>query len=368
MPETSHRSIVEKLAARISRAERARTAPESGGDDVGAYAAEATQDAVLASILPGQQLRVIKLDLISPAREGQVRQQFDEERLGTLADSLKRSGVREPIIVTPHGASPGCFQIVAGERRWRAAQLAGLSEIPCIVDPRLADRRDKLLAQAEENLHREDLNPIEEASVLAQLMEARGVDVREAGELMGRSYIQARRLHRLHTAVDPIKQAVVRGDLDARAAVDVVRIYNTLAKTDMSVDLRDTASKIEKLIERMVRERWSARRIEQYATKLGAGASEEEAEGASSAPTVPSASARQARAVRTVSSATPASEPSAPTAEDSGRAQPPPPVLTRSDGRVVIEEKRIQRGMLTPEEREELIAVLEELLMRVRRT
>ena len=54
---------------------------------------------------------------------------------------MKRSGVREPIIVTPHGAEAGRFQIVAGERRWRAAQLAGLSEIPCIVDPGLIERR-----------------------------------------------------------------------------------------------------------------------------------------------------------------------------------------------------------------------------------
>jgi ParB family chromosome partitioning protein len=353
----------------MSRAERARTAAEAGADEVAAYAAEATKDAVLASILPGQQLRSIGLDLISPAPEGQVRQQFDEDRLRTLADSLKRSGVREPIIVTPHGAVPGQFQIVAGERRWRAAKLAGLSEIPCIVDTRLADRRDKLLAQAEENLHREDLNPVEEASVLAQIMESRGLEVREAGELMGRSYIQARRLHRLHTAIDPIKQAAVRGDLDARAAVDVIRIYNTLAKTDMSVELRETAARIEKLIERIAREKWSARRIEQYATRLGAGVSEEEAERASSAaPTERPASARQPRSVRTASPATPPSAPNAPAVEARENAEPPPRVFTRIDGRVVIEEMRIQRGVLTPEEREELIAVLEDLLMRVRRT
>jgi ParB family chromosome partitioning protein len=369
MPETRQTSIVEKLAARMTRAEQARTAAESGGDDVAAYAAEATKDAVLASILPGQQLRVIRLELISPAPEGQVRQHFDEERLRTLAESLKRSGVREPIIVTPHGAAAGRFQIVAGERRWRAAQLAGLCEIPCIVDPRLADRRDKLLAQAEENLHHENLNAVEEATVLARLMESRGLDVREAGELMGRSYIQSRRLHRLHMAIDPIKQAVLRGDLDARAAVEVIRIYNTFAQTDMSVELRDTAARIEKLIQRAAREKWSARRLEQYATKLGAGASEEEAEGASSTVSAQRPeSARQPRSVGTASPATPPSAPNAPPDEAGEVAQPPPRVLTRAGGHLVIEEKLIQRGVLTPEEREELIAVLEDLLMRVRRT
>lgn len=367
MPETRQMSIVEKLAARMTRAEQARTSSETGADDVAAYAAEATKDAVLASILPGQQLRILELDLISPAPEGQVRQNFDQERLKTLADSLKRSGVREPIIVTPHGAEPGRFQIVAGERRWRAARIAGLAKIPCIVDPTLSDRRGKLLAQAEENLHREALNPVEEAAVLVQLMESRGIDVREAGELMGRSYIQARRLHRLHLAVEPIKQSVVRGDLDARAAVEVVRIYNKFAKTDTSVELRDTVTKIEALIERIVREKWSARRLEQYATKLGAGASEDDAEVGASV-TTPPAPAREPQPSRVEKAGSAEVERGA---SASGTRMKHPlaqaPVLTRSEDSVTIQVKRIQRGGLSPEEREELIALLEDLLMRARR-
>jgi ParB/RepB/Spo0J family partition protein len=366
MAETHQTSIMERLAARVTRAEQVRAAAPGEADDVDAYAAEATKDAVLASILPGQQLRVIRVDLISPAPEGQVRQRFDEDRLKTLAESLKRSGVREPIIVTPHGAGQGRFQIVAGERRWRAAQLAGLSEIPCIVDPSLEDRRAKLLAQAEENLHREDLNPVEEAAVLALLMETRAIDVREAGELMGRSYIQARRLHRLHHAVDSIKQVVANGELDPRAAVEVIRIYNKLAQTDMSVELRDTASRVTKLIERIVRERWTYRRIEQYATKLGAGASEEDAE-AADPPTRPADSPRpRPKPVEEV----PATTVAAPVALEPAPApvgDGSTPVLVRVEGRVIIAEHRIQRGGLTPEEREELIGVLEELLMRVRR-
>lgn len=364
MDEARQASIVERLASGVARAEQARAVAPGDVDDVAAYAAEATKDAVLASILPGQQLRTIRVELISPASEGQVRQRFDEDRLRTLAESLKRSGVREPIIVTPHGARPGQFQIVAGERRWRAAKLAGLSEIPCIVDPSLEDRRAKLLAQAEENLHREDLNPVEEAAVLAQLMETRGIDVREAGELMGRSYIQARRLHRLHRAVEPIKTAVVSGDLDARAAVEVTRIYNTLAQKDMSVELRDTTSRVAKLIERIVRERWSARRLEQYATKLGAGANEEDAETPDPPAKAPEpAAARPKPALKADALPAGARAPVAPTPVE----ERPAPVVARADGRVIIAEHRIQRGGLTPEEREEVIAVLEDLLMRARR-
>ena len=364
MAETRQTSIVEQLASRVMRAEQARTAAPGEADDVAAYAADATEDAVLASILPGQQLRSIRVELISPAPEGQVRQRFDEDRLRTLAGSLKRSGVREPIIVTPHGAEPGYFQIVAGERRWRAAQLAGLTEIPCIVDPTLEDRRAKLLAQAEENLHREDLNPVEEAAVLAQLMETRGVDVREAGELMGRSYIQARRLFRLHHAVDPIKKAVASGDLDARAAVEVVRIYNTLAQADLSVELRDTVDKISKLLERIIREKWSARRIEQYATKLGAGVAEDEGDGAGQEPPAPAGSKPRSKPARPSSEHATAA--AAPTAAAPGDG-PTVALIERGEGRVSIAEHRIQKGGLSPEEREELIALLEDLLMRVRR-
>ena len=119
MAEGRQISIAEKLTSQSTRAEQARTSAAPGADPLPAYAAAATRDAVLASLLKGQQLRTIKLDLISPAAGGQARQQFDEERLQTLAQSLRRSGVREPILVTPHGDEPGRFQIVGAEPRGR---------------------------------------------------------------------------------------------------------------------------------------------------------------------------------------------------------------------------------------------------------
>lgn len=367
MAETRQTSIVERLASGVARAEQARTAALGEADDVASYASEATKDAVLASILPGQQLRAIRVELISPAPEGQVRQHFDVDRLKTLAESLKRSGVREPIIVTPHGAGPGRFQIVAGERRWRAAQLAGLSEIPCIVDPSLEDRRAKVLAQAEENLHREDLNPVEEAAVLVQLMETRGVEVREAGELIGRSYAQARRLYRIHMAIEPIKRALICGEIDARAAIEVDRIFNALGAKARK---EEAQARAEKLLERIVREKWPIRRIEAHAKKVAGGADDEPEEG------LPGAAGGDAPGTRTGPHGTAGDDHGAPgpAAEAPGvHAAPEPsraratPLLSRENGRVVIEEARIQRGNVTPEEREQLIAVLEELLMRVRR-
>lgn len=366
MAEGRQMSIVEKLTSRITRAEQVRASEANGADPVAVYAAEATKDAVLASILPGQQLRSVRLDLISPAPDGQARQQFEEERLRALAGSLRRSGVREPIIVTPHGAEPGHFQIVAGERRWRAAQLAGLEEIPCIIDPKLVDRPTKLLAQAEENLHRENLNAVEEADVLAQLMAARDLDVREAGELIGRSYAQARRLYRIHMAVGPIKKALIRGELDPRGAIEVDRVFNALEK---AVGNEEALKRVEKLLERVVREKWPIRRIEQHAKKVAGGEDEESSassglsgEAVTAAP--PAVGNRSADTTPDEAAKVVAQEV---VAEIEALPDTPPPLFTREHGRVVIEEALIQRGLVTPDEREQLIAVLEELLMRVRR-
>lgn len=370
MGEARQTSIVEKLAGTVARAEEARAAGGATRDDAEAYAAPATTDKMLASILPGQQLRMIPVALISPAREGQARQEFDEERLRTLAESLRRSGVREPIIVTPHGAAAGQFQIVAGERRWRAAKLAGLAEIPCIIDPNLVDRREKLLAQAEENLHRENLNAVEEARVLAQIMDSRNLDVREAGELIGRSYPQARRLYRIHMAIDAIKQAVIRGQLDARGAIEVDRIYNALLGR---VGRDEALGRTQKLLERIVKEKWPIRRIEKHAKEIAGGACDDDAaepvaadSGATGGPPAPGTGRTESPEQRDGRD-----EPSQAASRPAAGSLPktPPALFTQEGGgRVIIEGDRIQRGQVTPEEREQLIAILEDLLMRVRRT
>ena len=309
-------------------------------------------DNVLKHILQGQQLANIHVSQIEPAPDGQARQDFNEERLRTLAESLKRSGVREPIIVTPHGAEPGRFQIVAGERRWRAAQLAGLAEIPCIVDPGLVERKDKVLAQAEENLHRENLNAVEEGAVLAQLMDARGVDVKEAGELMGKTYRQARRLHQLHTAAAPIKRAVVRGQLDARTALEMVRIHNRFAREDTTPSGSAALRRIERLIERFVSQKWTMRKLEQYAARLegreGSAAPSDES-GDHDGEQPPMATRRQAKAGR-----------------KSDGHDGHSPAMERRGRLLVLDAERIENRNLMPQERASLIALLEDLLFKIR--
>jgi ParB family chromosome partitioning protein len=338
MSDPVKRSIASMLAEKVAKAAAAPTEEQAELD----LAEERGSEEVAASMLPGQQLLNIPVDLISPAAGGQARQAFDEERLKALADSLKRSGVREPIIVTPHGAEAGRFEIVAGERRWRAAQLAGLTEIPCIVDAKLVERKDKLLAQAEENLHRENLNPVEEAAVLAQLMESRGIDVREAGELIGRGYRQARRLLQLHTAAAPIKKALARGQIDARAATELVRIFTNYARGDESPGNAKALRRIDTLIERIVSQQWSLRTVEQFAARVAGGA---EAQGADEGET----------------GAGPPLAPSPSPAATSGE-----PVFARRGSRILIDVSRLEHGEIRPEERATLIALLEDLLTKTR--
>ncbi len=294
----------------------------------------------------------LPLDYLSPASEPQARQRFDPARLETLARSLKRSGLREPIIVRPDANTPGRYRIVAGERRWRAARLAGLTDIPCLVDEALADPKQRLLAQAEENLHREDLNAVEEATVLVQLMDAFGINAQEAGALIGRSYQQARRLIQISGAPQPIRDAIAWAHIDTRAALELVRIYNKLA-CGPGADAKSRAlAQVEDLIDRVVNDRWSIRRLERFARDVAGGGGDV---GKSNGTAAGDAAASHLAAVVSRGVAT-----------TPARAAAGPP-FRRTEGGVFIDTNRVARRQVSPEEREELIRILEELLMAVRR-
>jgi ParB family transcriptional regulator, chromosome partitioning protein len=299
-------------------------------------------------------LTTVRTDCIAPCSVPQVRRQFDPGRIATLAESVRRSGVRQPIIVAPDRSRPDRYCLVAGERRWRAARLAGLAEIPCLVDEALADPRQRLLAQAEENLHREDLNAVEEAAVLVQLMEAFGGRAEEAGALIGRSYQQARRLIQIHEAPQPIRDAVLQGHIDARAALELVRIHNKLAHDAAPGGKQQAAVELDELIDRVVNERWSIRRLEAYARKLTSGCQPPGPAPRQAAAAQEQVRSGQAAAVAPRLTTAPATEPVG------------PPYRRDAKG-VFIDTGRISRRQVSPEEREELIKILEELLMAVRR-
>jgi len=131
---------------------------------------------------PGATLRELPLDDIAPNHR-QPRTEFDDEALDALAASIKAVGVLQPVVVRQR--PDGGYELVVGERRWRAARRAGLERIPAVV--REAGEEDLLRDALIENLHREDLNPLEEAAAYRQLLDDVGITHEELADRVGRS-------------------------------------------------------------------------------------------------------------------------------------------------------------------------------------
>ena len=166
-----------------------------------------------AEVAPGDavvELRQLPVDLIAP-NPSQPRKAFDQESLAALADSLGERGVLQPILVRP--AAAGRFEIVAGERRWRAAKLAGMKRVPAVV----AERGDgeSLEAAVIENMAREDLNPVEEARAVAALVEELGLTREQVGKRVGRSRVAVTNLLRLLDLPPEALELLERGELTA---------------------------------------------------------------------------------------------------------------------------------------------------------
>lgn len=126
-------------------------------------------------------LRNLKINEVEPNRE-QPRKNFDQEALEELSDSIKKYGLIQPIVVTK---KEGYYEIIAGERRWRASKLAGLTEIPAII--REDDERKNKEIALIENIQREDLNPYEKAISIKNLMQDYGLTQDEVGKMLGKS-------------------------------------------------------------------------------------------------------------------------------------------------------------------------------------
>ena len=153
--------------------------------------------------------RRLPVDLIRRGRH-QPRRIVEESTLEELADSVRARGIVQPIVVRPSGT--GSFEIVAGERRWRAAQMAGLDEVPAVVRD-LSDREAAAVALIE-NIQREDLNPIEEAQGYRSLAEEFGLTHQELADAVGRSRSAVSNALRLLDLNDDVRALVERGELD----------------------------------------------------------------------------------------------------------------------------------------------------------
>ena len=152
----------------------------------------------------------IRISEIEPNRN-QPRKDFDEDALTELADSIAEHGLLQPILVRP--MPDGGYQIVAGERRWRACRIAGLSEIPAVIRD-LSERETAQLALVE-NLQREDLNPLEEAEGYGALIETYGLTQEEAAKTVGKSRPAVANALRLLSLPEAVKALLREGKLSA---------------------------------------------------------------------------------------------------------------------------------------------------------
>jgi ParB family chromosome partitioning protein len=154
-------------------------------------------------------LRTLPVDIIQRGKY-QPRVDMHQESLQDLADSISEQGVVQPIVV--RGIGEGRYEIIAGERRWRASQLAGLHEIPAVV--REVDDRGAIAIALIENIQRENLNPMEEARALKRLVEEFGVTHEEAAHAVGRSRAAVSNLLRLLDLEEDVKEMVEHGQLE----------------------------------------------------------------------------------------------------------------------------------------------------------
>jgi len=189
----------------------------------------------------------LRLTQLQPGKY-QPRTRMDEGSLYELAESIKAQGVMQPILVRP--VSPDRYEIIAGERRARAARLAGLDEVPVLVKA-VPDEAAAAMALIE-NIQREDLNPLEEAQGLKRLTDEFGLTHEQAAQAVGRSRSAASNLLRLLNLTEPVQQMLMAGDIDmghARALLGLEGAQQILAANEITarkLNVRDT----EKLVAR----------------------------------------------------------------------------------------------------------------------
>lgn len=216
-------------------------APEAGSDKDGQ---ETGKDAA------GNEDRVLYIDIndIRP-NHAQPRKHFDEEKLAELARSIRANGVIQPLIVRE---SANGYELVAGERRWRASRLAGLKTVPCII--RNFDDRQNAIVAIIENMQREDLNPIEEALGLKAMTERYGFTQEQVSESLGRSRTYITNSIRLLKLPEEIQRYVSSGQMSAAHGRTLINIPD--------------ANKQRELAEKIIRNDLSVRATERLAEKI----------------------------------------------------------------------------------------------------
>ncbi len=199
----------------------------------------------------GGQPSVIKLAQLQPGKY-QPRTRMDEGSLFELAESIKSHGIMQPVLVRPIPARDGLpmYEIIAGERRSRAAKLAGLEEVPVLVRE-VPDQAAAAMALIE-NIQREDLNPLEEAQGVQRLIAEFGLTHEEAAQSIGRSRSATSNLLRLLNLAEPVQQLLMAGDLDmghARALLPLDKVHQITCANEI-VGRQMSVREAEKLVTR----------------------------------------------------------------------------------------------------------------------
>ncbi len=199
-------------------------------------------DALLAgdmeSVSSGDSLRMLNISQMQPGKF-QPRSYMDDAALQTLADSIKSQGIMQPILVREITADR--FEIIAGERRWRASQIAGLDEVPVLV--REIGDESALAMALIENIQRENLNPLEEAQGIKRLIDEFVMTHEKAADAVGRSRVAVSNLLRLLTLSHPVQEMLMQNKLDmghARALIGLdvaqqILLANRIVKQKLSV-------------------------------------------------------------------------------------------------------------------------------------
>ena len=197
-------------------------------------------------IADSDSIKMIKVRDIEP-NKNQPRKTFDKEKLEILSSSIAAHGIVQPILVKPN--INGTYMIVAGERRWRAAKLAKIKEVPCVI--RELDEPAVMEIALIENLQREDLNPIEEAEGYRRLMETCELTQEEVAEKVGRSRSAVANSLRLNNLSERVKQMVIDGKLSqghARALLSITDDNEQFELAKFIIEKGLNVRQVEKLV------------------------------------------------------------------------------------------------------------------------
>lgn len=201
-----------------------------------------------------ERIQKLSLDAITPNPD-QPRKQFDQQALEELGHSIKRFGILQPIVVTP-GSAAGSYVIIAGERRYRAAKLAGLANVPAIV--RTSEELEQLEIALVENVQRVDLKPLEQAASIYQLHNQFNIDYETIAKRLGKAQATVSNLVRLLQLPASAQKALNDGSLTEGHARAILAIKDDAVK--------------EELLKLILKNHWTVRQAEQFAVAHKSGA------------------------------------------------------------------------------------------------